>query len=147
MPPSCALYAKLLFNGVCERLGIREETSASGQADKQFNKTAEEDKFHPQLESHVVTWVTNILPSYVVTRAHNRKSEPSARIYLTEYYFSLFPQRGEQARRLGYFARNPTTVSASPTDVSVTLKLENIYPEIKRTDPLDSYSGRHLLQA
>ena len=28
----------------------------------------EEEKLHPLLESHVVTWVTNILPKYVVTR-------------------------------------------------------------------------------
>ena len=68
LTPSCVLYAKLLFNGVCECLRIlREETTASGQAEKQFNKKAEEANFHPQLESHVVTWVTNILPRYVET--------------------------------------------------------------------------------
>ena len=118
LTPSCVLYAKLLFNGVYECLRIlREETTASGQAEKQFNKTGEEEKFYPQLESHVVTWMTNMLPSYVVTRAHNRKAEPSARIYLTEYYFSLFPQPGEQARHLGNLVRNPTTVSENSTDV------------------------------
>ena len=118
LTPACVLYAKLLFNGVYECLRIlREETTASGQAEKQFNKVGEEEKFYPQLESHVVTWMTSMLPSYVVTRAHNRKSEPSARIFLTEYYFSLFPQPGEQARHLSNLAQNPTTVSENPTDV------------------------------
>ena len=118
LTPACVLYAKLLLNGVYECLRIlREETTASGQAEKQFNKTGEEENFYPQLESHVVTWMTSMLPSYVVTRAHNRKSEPSARIFLTEYYFSLFPQPGEQARHLSNLAQKPTTVSENPTDV------------------------------
>ena len=118
LTPACVLYAKLLLNGVYECLRIlREETTASGQAEKQFNKIGEEEKFYPQLESHVVTWMTSMLPSYVVTRAHNRKAEPSARIFLTEYYFSLFPQPGEQARHLCNLAQKPTTVSENPTDV------------------------------
>ena len=118
LTPSCVLYAKLLFNGVYEYLTIlREERTASGQADKQFNQTTEEEKFHPQLESHVVTWVTSKLSNYELSRAYNRRSEPSARIYLTEYYFSVLPQPEEQARRLGYVARSPSTVSANPTDV------------------------------
>ena len=118
LTPACVLYAKLLLNGVYECLRIlREETTASGQAEKQFNKIGEEEKFYPQLESHVVTWMTSMLPSYVVTRAHNRKAEPSARIFLTEYYFSLFPQPGEQARHLSNLAQKPTTVSENPTDV------------------------------
>ena len=102
LTPSCVLYAKLLFNGVYEYLTIlREERTASGQADKQFSQTTEEEKFHPQLESHVVTWVTSKLSSYELSRAYNRRSEPSARIYLTEYYFSVLPQPDEQAGRLG----------------------------------------------
>ena len=76
LTPSCVLYAKSLFNGVCEYLAIlREETTASGQADKQLNKTTEEEKFHPQLESHVVTWVTSKLSNYELSRACNRRSD------------------------------------------------------------------------
>ena len=94
LTPSCVLYANLLFNDVCELLGIlRKETTASGETEKQFNKTAEEERFRPQLTSHVVTWAARILPSYVETRAHNTRSEPSARIYLTECYFSFCPTK------------------------------------------------------
>ena len=64
-----------------------------------------------------MTWATSKLSSYELSRSYNRRSEASARIYLTEYYFSVLPQPDEQARRLGYVARNPTTVSANPTDV------------------------------
>ena len=126
------------FNGVYEYLTIlREEKTASGQADKQFNKTTEEEKFHPQLESHVVTWVTSKLSNYELSRAYNRRSEPSARIYLTEYYFSLLPQPGEQARRLGYVARNPTTVSANPTDV--LSNIENWRTSIQKLNELTNW--------
>ena len=77
LTPSCVLYAKLLFNGVYEYLTIlREEKTASGQADKQFNPTTEEEKFYPQLESHVVTWITSKLSNYELSRAYNRRSEP-----------------------------------------------------------------------
>ena len=138
LAPSCVLYAKLLFNGVYEDLAIlRKETTASGQADKQFNKTTEEEKIHPQLESHVVTWVTSKLSNYELSRACNRRSEPSARIYLTEYYFSLLPQPGEQARRLGYVARNPTAESANPTDV--LSNIENWRTSIQKLNELTNW--------
>ena len=50
-------------------------------------------------------------------RAHNRRQQPSARILLTEFYFTLFPQLGDQAKHLGNIARNPTSTSTNTTNV------------------------------
>ena len=84
-----------------------------------------------------MTWVTKRLSSYELSRAYNRRSELSARIYLTEYYFSVLPQPGEQARRLGYVARNPTTVSANPTDV--LSNIENWRTSIQKLNELTNW--------
>ena len=53
LAPSCVLYAKLFFNGVCEFLLriLKEETTASGQAEKQLTKQLKRKK----------GWVTSML--------------------------------------------------------------------------------------
>ena len=102
---------------------LKRRKDCIGQADKQLNQTTEEENFYPQLESHVVTWVTSKLSNYELSRAYSRRSEPSVRIFLTECYFSVLLQPGEQARRLGYVARSPTTVSANPTDVLSNIEI------------------------
>ena len=76
-------YTLKCYSMACvNSLGIlRQDTIAWGQAEQLLNKTAEEEEFHPCLWRHAVTWATSVLPRYVVTRAHKRRSEPSARIY------------------------------------------------------------------
>ena len=69
-----------------------------------------------------MTWLSNKLPEVVRKRAHNRRPQPSARILLTEFYFTLFPQPDDQAKHLGNIARNPTSVSQNPTDVIANIE-------------------------
>ena len=69
-----------------------------------------------------MTWLSNKLPKVVRKRAHNRRPQPSARVLLTEFYFTLFPQPDDQAKHLGNIARNPTSTSQNPTDVIVNIE-------------------------
>ena len=69
-----------------------------------------------------MTWLSNKLPEVVRKRAHNRRPQPSARILLTEFYFTLFPQPDDQAKHLGNIARNPTSTSQNPTDVIINIE-------------------------
>ena len=78
--------------------------------------------FHSQLEALLITWLSNKLPEVVRKRAHNRRPQPSARILLTEFYFTLFPQPDDQAKHLGNIARNPTSTSQNPTDVIMNIE-------------------------
>ena len=96
---ACELYTKLLLNGVYEFLEkLRTLLTATEQAAQTFAEKQAEEYFHPpQLEAHLVTWITMKLPTPVKTRAYNR----SVRILLTEFYFTLLPQPSEQARHLG----------------------------------------------
>ena len=69
---------------------LRSLTTATEQATQTFATSQAEELFHPQLEALLVTWLSNKLPEVVRKRAHNRRPQPSARILLTEFYFTLF---------------------------------------------------------
>ena len=75
---ACEFYTKLLLNGVYEFLErLRTLLTATEQAAQTFAEKQAEEYFHPQLEAHLVTWITMKLPSPVKTRAYNRRSQPS----------------------------------------------------------------------
>ena len=101
---------------------LRSLTTATEQATQTFATSQAEELFHPQLEALLITWLSNKLPEVVRKRAHNRRPQPSARILLTEFYFTLFPQPDDQAKHLGNIARNPTSTSQNPTDVIINIK-------------------------
>ena len=96
---------------------FRTLLTATEQAAQTFAEKQAEEEFHPQLEALLVTWITNQLPDPVKTRAYNRRSQPSVRILLTEFYFTLLPQPGEQARHLGNLLKNPTSACSNPVEV------------------------------
>ena len=120
---ACEFYTKLLLNGVYEFLErLRTLLTATEQAAQTFAEKQAEEYFHPQLEAHLVTWITMKLPSPVKTRAYNRRSQPSVRILLTEFYFTLLPQPGEQARHLGNLVKNPTSACTNPVEVITNIE-------------------------
>ena len=138
---ACEFYAKLLLDGVYEFLErLRTLLTATEQSAQTFAEKQAEEYFHPQLEAHLVTWITMKLPGPVKTRAHNRRSQPSVRILLTEFYFTLLPQPGEQARHLGNLVKNPTSACSNP--VEVITNIENwrvsvqLYKESTRQMPI-----------
>ena len=123
LSPTCEFYAKLLLHGMYQFLEqLRSLTTATEQATQTFATSQAEELFHPQLEALLVTWLSNKLPEVVRKRAHNRRPQPSARILLTEFYFTLFPQPDDQAKHLGNIARNPTSTSQNPTDVIINVE-------------------------
>ena len=123
LSPACEFYAKLLLHGMYQFLEqLRSLTTATEQATQTFATSQAEELFHPQLEALLVTWLSNKLPEVVRKRAHNRRPQPSARILLTEFYFTLFPQPDDQAKHLGNLARNPTSTSQNPTDVIINIE-------------------------
>ena len=123
LSPACEFYAKLLLHGMYHFLEqLRGLKTATEQATQTFATSQAEELFHPQLEALLVTWLSNKLPEVVRKRAHNRRSQPSARILLTEFYFTLFPQPDDQAKHLGNIARNPTSTSQNPTDVIINIE-------------------------
>ena len=120
---ACEFYTKLLFNGVYDFLErLRTLLTATEQAAQTFAEKQAEEYFHPQLEAHLVTWITMKLPNPVKTRAYNRRSQPSVRILLTEFYFTLLPQPGEQARHLGNLVKNPTSACTNPVEVITNIE-------------------------
>ena len=123
LSPACEFYAKLLLHGMYHFLEqLRGLKTATEQATQTFATSQAEEMFHPQLEALLVTWLSNKLPEVVRKRAHNRRPQPSARILLTEFYFTLFPQPDDQAKHLGNIARNPTSTSQNPTDVIINIE-------------------------
>ena len=123
LSPACEFYAKLLLHGVYHFLEqLRGLKTATEQATQTFAASQAEERFHPQLEALLVTWLSNKLPEVVRKRAHNRRPQPSARILLTEFYFTLFPQPDDQAKHLGNIARHPTSTSQNTTDVIVNIE-------------------------
>ena len=123
LSPACEFYAKLLLHGMYHFLEqLRGLKTATEQATQTFATSQAEELFHPQLEALLVTWLSNKLPEVVRKRAHNRRSQPSARILLTEFYFTLFPQPDDQAKHLGNIARNPTSTSQNSTDVIINIE-------------------------
>ena len=123
LSPACEYYAKLLLHGMHHFLEqLRGLKTATEQATQTFAVSQAEERFHPQLEALLVTWLSNKLPEVVRKRAHSRRPQPSARILLTEFYFTLFPQPDDQAKHLGNIARNPTSTSQNPTDVIVNIE-------------------------
>ena len=123
LSPACEFYAKLMLHGMYQFLEqLRSLTTATEQATQTFATSQAEELFHPQLEALLVTWLSNKLPEVVRKRAHNRRPQPSARILLTEFYFTLFPQPDDQAKHLGNIARNPTSTSQNPTDVIINIE-------------------------
>ena len=120
---ACEFYAKLLLNGVYEFLDrLRTLLTATEQAAQTFAEKQAEEYFHPQLEAQLVSWITMKLPEQVKTRASNRRSQPSVRILLTEFYFTLLPQPGEQARHLGNLVKNPTSACVNPVEVITNIE-------------------------
>ena len=123
LSPACEFYAKLLLHGIYHFLEqLRTLKTATEQATQTFAVTQAEEKFHPQLEALFITWLSHKLPEVVQKRTHNHRPQPSARILLTEFYFTLFPQPGDQAKHLGNLARNPTSTSQNTTDVIVNIE-------------------------
>ena len=123
LSPACEFYAKLLLHGMYQFLEqLRGLQTATEQATQTFATSQAEELFHPHLEALLVTWLSNKLPEIVRKRAHNRRPQPSARVLLTEFYFTLFPQPDDQAKHLGNIARNPTSTSQNPTDVIVNIE-------------------------
>ena len=93
LSPACEFYAKLLLHGMYHFLEqLRRLKTATEQATQTFAVSQAEERFHPQLEALLVTWLSNKVPEVVRKRAQNRRPQPSARILLTEFYFTLFPQ-------------------------------------------------------
>ena len=83
---ACEFYAKLLLHGVYEFLErLRTLLTATKQATQTFAEKQAEEEFHPRLEAHLVTWITAKLPDPVKTRAYNRRSQPSVRIFLLNF--------------------------------------------------------------
>ena len=120
---ACEFYAKLLLNGVYEFLErLRTLQTATEQVSQTFAEKQAEEVFHPKLEAHLVTWISAKLPDPVKTRAHNRRSQPSVRILLTEFYFTLLPHPSEQARHLGNLVKNPTSASSNPVEVITNIE-------------------------
>ena len=112
LSPACEYYAKLLLHGMYHFLEqLRGLKTATEQATQTFAVSQAEERVHPQLEALLVTWLSNKLPEVVRKRAHNRRPQLSARILLTEFYFTLFPQPDDQAKHLDNIARNPTSTS------------------------------------
>ena len=101
---------------------LRTLLTATEQAAQTFAEKQAEESFHPQLEALLVTWITSKLPDSVKTRAYNRRSQPSVRILLTEFYFTLLPQPSEQARHLGNLVKNPTSACANPVEVITSIE-------------------------
>ena len=111
-PPACEFYAKLLLHGICDFLEqLRTLEMATEQATQTFAATQAEELFHPQLEALFITWLSHKLPDLAQKRAHSRRQQPSARILLTEFYFTLFPQPGDQAKHPA--SDNTTDVNAN----------------------------------
>ena len=120
---ACEFYAKLLLNGIYEFLErLRTLQTATEQVAQTFAEKQAEEEFHPQLEAHLITWISAKLPDPVKTRAHNRRPQPSVRILLTEFYFTLLPHPSEQARHLGNLVKNPTSASSNPVEVITNIE-------------------------
>ena len=123
LSPACEFYAKLLLHGIYDFLEqLRTLETATEQATQTFAVTQAEELFHLKLEALFITWLSHKLPELVQKRAHNRRPQPSARILLTEFYFTLFPQPTDQAKHLGNIARNPTSASSNTMDVITNIE-------------------------
>ena len=101
---------------------LRTLQTATEQVAQTFAEKQAEEEFHPQLEAHIITWISAKLPDPVKTRAHNRRPQPSVRILLTEFYFTLLPHPSEQARHLGNLVKNPTSASSNPVEVITNIE-------------------------
>ena len=116
-------YAELLLNGVYEFLEkLRTLLTATEQAAQTFAEKQAEEYFHPQLEAHFVTWITMKLPDPVKTRAYNRRSQPSVRILLTEFYLPYFHSLANRQGILGNLVKNPTSACANPVEVITNIE-------------------------
>ena len=78
---------------------------------------------HSQWRSLTQSMSRDKLPDAVKTRAHNRRSQPSVRTFLTEFYFTLLPQPGEQAKHLGNLVKNPTSACSNPVAVITNIEM------------------------
>ena len=88
LSPACEFYAKLLLHGMYHFLEqLRGMKTATEQATQTFATSQAEELFHPQLEALLVTWLSNKLPEVVRKRAHNRRPQPSARIFVNRVLF------------------------------------------------------------
>ena len=66
LSPGCAFYATLVWHGVCEfHDALRGETTAAGQHERKFAKKSSREQFHPRPESHLETWLGELLPPMV----------------------------------------------------------------------------------
>ena len=66
LSPACEYYAKLLLHGMYHFLEqLRGLKTATEQATQTFAVTQAEERFHPQLEALLVTWLSNKLPEVV----------------------------------------------------------------------------------
>ena len=82
-----------------------------------FQQLPQEEELSESLESSVCTWLAEMLPDNVVRKAQNRSANPSARIMLMEFYFSVIPGDDQQGSELSYCVRDPKTDASTSAEV------------------------------
>ena len=130
---ACSIYGKLLLNGVCSTLArLNKKKFAIEQIETKYKGSTLESQFHPELESHICTWLGNQLSDAIKRKANNRCATPSAGVMLTEYYFSVFPTPDAQAPQLSTYIRRPYNQATTAAGVIQNLELWKVSIQIHR---------------
>ena len=104
LSPSCSLFAKLMLHGVYEYLNILNS--------KKSGIEKEELCFQGLPQEEELSESDNI-----VRKAQNRSANPSARIMLMEFYFSVLPSDDQQGSELSDYVRDPKTDASTSAEV------------------------------
>ena len=108
LSPSCSLFAKLMLHGVYEYLHILNSKKTGIEKEELcFQGLPQEEELSESLESSVCTWLAEMLPDNIVRKAQNRSANPSARIMLMAFYFSVIPSDDQQGSELSDYVRDP----------------------------------------
>ena len=118
LSPSCSLFAKLMLHGVYEYLYILNSKKTGMEKEELcFQGLPQEEELSESLESSVCTWLAEMLPDNIVRKAQNRSANPSARIMLMEFYFSVIPSDDQQGSELSDYVRDPKTDASTSAEV------------------------------
>ena len=118
LSPSCSLFAKLMLHGVYEYLYILNSKKTGIEKEELcFQGLPQEEELSESLESSVCTWLAEMLPDNIVRKAQNRSANPSARVMLMEFYFSIIPSDDQQGSELSDYVRDPKADASTSAEV------------------------------
>ena len=107
-----------MLHGVYEYLNILNSKKTGIEKEELcFQGLPQEEELSESLESSVCTWLAEMLPDNIVRKAQNRSANPSARIMLMEFYFSVIPSDDQQGSELSDYVRDPKTDASTSAEV------------------------------